>query len=106
MLRGIVDQVRLTWALIRDPRVPIWAKAIPVLALLYVLSPLDFIPDLVIGLGQLDDLAIVLGGMRLFASVVPQDIVEQHRAEIAGKPLDIIQGSGYNVKDDEKVKNG
>ena len=106
MLRGIIDQVRLTWALIRDPRVPIWAKAIPVLALLYVLSPLDFIPDLVVGLGQLDDLAIVLGGMRLFASVVPQDIVEQHRAEIAGKPLDIIQGSGYNVKDDEKVKNG
>ena len=106
MLRALVDQVRLTWALIRDPRVPLWSKAIPVLALLYVLSPLDFIPDVIIGLGQLDDLAIVLGGMRLFAAVVPQDIVEQHRAEIAGKPLDIIQGIGHKVEpDNEKVKN-
>jgi uncharacterized membrane protein YkvA (DUF1232 family) len=105
MLRALIDQIRLTWALLRDPRVPIWAKAIPVVGLLYVLSPLDFIPDVLIGLGQLDDLAIVIGGMRLFASVIPQDIVEEHRAEIAGKPLDIIQGTGYKINDDEKVKN-
>lgn len=104
MLRALIDQVRLTWALLKDPRVPIWAKAIPVVGLLYVLSPLDFIPDVLIGLGQLDDLAIVIGGMRLFASVVPEYIVEEHRAEIAGKPLDIIQGTGYKI-DDEKVKN-
>jgi uncharacterized membrane protein YkvA (DUF1232 family) len=106
MLRALVDQVRLTWALFRDPRVPIWAKAIPVLGLLYVLSPLDFIPDVIIGLGQLDDLAIVIGGMRLFAAVVPQDIVEQHRLEIAGKPIEIIEGIGRKVTpNDEKVKN-
>ena len=106
MLRAFVDQIRLTWALLRDPRVPLWAKVIPAIGILYVLSPLDFIPDVIIGLGQLDDLAIVLGGMRLFAAVVPQDIVEQHRAEIAGKPLEIIQGFGYKVApDDEKVKN-
>ena len=106
MLRAFIDQLRLTWALFRDPRVPIWAKAIPIIGIIYVLSPLDFIPDVIIGIGQLDDLAIVIGGMRLFAAVVPQDIVEQHRAEIAGKPLDIIQGTGYKVTpDDEKVKN-
>lgn len=106
MLRALIDQLRLTWALLRDPRVPIWAKVIPVLGLVYVLSPLDFIPDVLIGLGQLDDLAIVIGGMRLFAAVVPQDIVEQHRAEIAGKPLDVIPGTGYKVTpDDEKIKD-
>ena len=106
MLRALIDQIRLTWALLRDPRVPIWAKAIPVIGIIYVLSPLDFIPDVLIGLGQLDDLAIVIGGMRLFASAVPEYIVEEHRAEIAGKPLDIIQGTGYTVTpDDEKVKN-
>ena len=106
MLRAFIDQLRLTWALFRDPRVPIWAKAIPIIGIIYVLSPLDFIPDVIIGIGQLDDLAIVIGGMRLFAAVVPQDIVEQHRAEIAGKPLDIIQGTGYKVMpDDEKVNN-
>lgn len=106
MLRAVVDQIRLTWALMRDPRVPLWAKAIPVLGIIYVLSPLDFIPDMLIGLGQLDDLAIVLGGMRLFAAVVPADVVEEHRAIIAGKPLEIIQGVGHKVSPDENVKNG
>ena len=106
MLRAFIDQLRLTWALIRDPRVPIWAKAIPVIGIIYVLSPLDFIPDVIIGLGQLDDLAIVIGGMRWFPAVVPQDLVEEHRAIIAGKPLDVIQGTGYKITpDDEKVKN-
>lgn len=103
MLRAIVDQIRLTWQLIRDPRVPLWAKAIPFLGVLYVLSPVDIIPDVFIGLGQLDDLAIVLGGMRLFASVVPEHIVEEHRAIIAGKPLDFIQGTGYRVESEEKA---
>lgn len=107
MLRAFIDQVRLTLALMRDPRVPIWAKVIPILGIVYVLSPLDFIPDVMIGLGQLDDLAIILGGMRLFAAVVPADVVEEHRAIIAGKPLEIIQGVGRKVSpDDEKVKNG
>ena len=106
MLRALIDQLRLTWALLKDPRVPIWTKAIPVIGLLYVLSPIDIIPDFIIGLGQLDDLAIVIGGMRLFAAVVPQDIVEEHRAEIAGKPLEIIRGTGYTVpSDDEKPTN-
>ena len=106
MLRAFIDQIRLTWALLRDPRVPLWAKAIPVLGIIYVLSPLDLIPDVIIGLGQLDDLAIVIGGMRLFASLVPADLVEEHRAIIAGKPLDVIQGTGYKINpEDEKVKN-
>ncbi|MCA0457022.1 MAG: DUF1232 domain-containing protein [Chloroflexi bacterium] len=105
MLRAIIDQIRLTWHLIRDPRVPLWAKAIPFVGLLYVISPIDILPDFMIGLGQLDDLAIVLGGMRLFASVVPEHIVEEHRAEIAGKPLDIIQGIGHRIDSEEKAKN-
>lgn len=105
MLRAIIDQIRLTWHLLRDPRVPLWTKIIPVVGVLYVLSPIDIIPDVLIGLGQLDDLAIVLGGMRLFAAAVPEHIVEEHRAEIAGKPLDIIQGTGYRIESEEKAKN-
>lgn len=105
MLRAIIDQIRLTWHLLRDPRVPLWTKIIPVVGVLYVLSPIDIIPDVLIGLGQLDDLAIVLGGMRLFAAAVPEYIVEEHRAEIAGKPLDIIQGTGYRIESEEKANN-
>jgi len=92
MLRAIIDQVLLTWRLIRDPRVPLWTKAIPFLGLAYVISPIDIIPDIIIGLGQLDDLGIILGSMRLFESVAPGYVVDEHRQAIARRhrPLEVI----------------
>jgi uncharacterized membrane protein YkvA (DUF1232 family) len=90
----LIEQVMLTWRLIRDPRVSLLSKAIPVLAVAYVLSPFDIIPDFLIGLGQLDDLGIIIGAMRLFESVTPEYIVLEHREEIARRnlpePRDII----------------
>ncbi len=108
--RAILDQILLTWKLVRDPRVPLWQKAIPFLGLVYVVSPLDIIPDFLIGLGQLDDLGIILGGMRLFEAIAPGYVVDEHRAEIArrNKPLEVIQTPKYKVSrpEDEKPKRG
>ncbi len=94
MLHALWIQLRLTWRLIRDPRVPVWSKAIPVLTLAYILSPLDLIPDVIIGLGQLDDLALFMGAMRLFEAVSPDDVVAEHRAALeSGSNLpEIIEG--------------
>jgi uncharacterized membrane protein YkvA (DUF1232 family) len=99
MIRAIFDQIRLTWRLLRDRRVPLWTKAIPVAAITYVLSPLDLIPDFLIVLGQLDDLGILLGAMRLFEAVVPAYLVAEHRAVIArrDKPLEVVDAPGYRV---------
>jgi uncharacterized membrane protein YkvA (DUF1232 family) len=108
MIRGLINQLRLTWRLLRDPRVPLWAKLIPVGALIYVLSPLDLIPDLIPVLGQLDDLGIVLAGMRLFESFVPEYIVQEHLQAIAsgqsGRAADVVDAPSYHVKSD-KLKN-
>jgi hypothetical protein len=46
-----------------------------------------------VGLGQLDDLALLLLGTQLFIAVSPKDIVERIRAEIEGRPPD----SGWTV---------
>ena len=110
MLRAIIEQILLTWRLIRDPRVSVWHKAIPVLAVAYVLSPLDLIPDFIIGLGQLDDLGIILGAMRLFESVTPEYIVQEHRKEITrhNKPMEFIEATRYRIfgENEEKNKRG
>jgi uncharacterized membrane protein YkvA (DUF1232 family) len=45
---------------------------------LYILSPIDFIPDAILGLGQLDDLGILLLGVRMFTELTPKEIVLQH----------------------------
>jgi|FLYN01.1.fsa_nt_gi uncharacterized membrane protein YkvA (DUF1232 family) len=99
MLRPILDQILVTWRLLRDSRVPLWTKAIPFLGIAYVLSPIDIIPDILIGLGQLDDLGIILGAMRLFEAVSPGYVVEEHRKAIARRhrPLEVIEGARYRV---------
>lgn len=71
--------LRLTYKLFLDARVPYWIKVIPVLTVLYIFSPLDVIPDFLIGLGQLDDLLILTMGMQLFERLAPPDIVAEHR---------------------------
>ncbi len=71
--------LRLGWRLIRDSRVPLWAKLIPVLAILYILSPLDFFPDFTLPvIGYVDDTAIFFLSLYLFARLAPKPLVEEH----------------------------
>ncbi|NWF67977.1 MAG: DUF1232 domain-containing protein [Chloroflexi bacterium] len=85
MIQSIFDQIQLTWRLLRDERVPLTYKAIPVGALLYVLSPLDILPDVIPILGQIDDLTIVFAAMRLFEAMAPEAIVNEHKGAIKRK---------------------
>lgn len=85
MVTGLMNQFRVTLRLFRDPRVPMWKKAVPVLALLYVISPFDFVPDIIPGLGQLDDIGILLAGMRLFEMMSPEAVVIQQRKAVESK---------------------
>ncbi len=49
-----------SWArLLFHKETPLRAKAMIVFAILYLLSPLDLVPDWITGLGLLDDLTIV-----------------------------------------------
>ena len=54
------------WRLLQDARVPGWLKLISLATLVYLLSPLDLVPDILVGPGQLDDLGILLLGLWLF----------------------------------------
>ena len=82
MIRAFVTQLTLTWQLMRDPRVPLWTKIIPIFALLYIVSPFDFMPDVIPGLGQLDDIGILLISMRLMESVSPEMVVTEYRRRL------------------------
>jgi len=97
ILADIIKNARLTWRLLRDDRVLPWLKAIPLATLLYVLSPLDLVPDPILGLGQLDDLAIILLGIKLFIELCPEEIVRQHLMELTS-----VAGS-YRVVDREEA---
>jgi uncharacterized membrane protein YkvA (DUF1232 family) len=83
LLRTLVSHVRLTVRLLREPGVPLLTKAFLVLAAIYLISPLDFVPDFLPVLGQLDDLGVILLSLEAFLKLCPAGVVEFHRAALA-----------------------
>jgi uncharacterized membrane protein YkvA (DUF1232 family) len=90
-------QARLILRLLRDRRVPIWPKLIIPATALYILSPIDLLADPILGLGQIDDLAVFLIGMKLFVELCPTRIVREHLDELSS----VINGS-YRVVEEER----
>ena len=90
---NLFNSFRIAWKLLWDGRVPLSTKLIPVLVGLYILSPIDIVPDFIVGLGQMDDLALFLLGVQVFIAMSPKDIVARLRAEINGEP----PGDGWTV---------
>jgi uncharacterized membrane protein YkvA (DUF1232 family) len=85
-LGGLVKQARLGWRLWNDGRVPGWIKLIPVAGLLYLLSPIDLIPDLMLpGLGEVDDIVILILALKMFLDLSPPGVVREHLEELLGK---------------------
>ena len=82
--------VRLFLRLFRDSRIPFYKKSIPVigaiLSLSYIILPVDMIPDLLLFIGQLDDLTVVLifmiPSIWLFIRSCPKELVKEHAHEI------------------------
>jgi uncharacterized membrane protein YkvA (DUF1232 family) len=86
ILGELIRNAQLVWRLLKDPRVSLPVKLIiPGVVGLYLLSPIDFMPDLLPLLGQIDDIAVLFGGVMLFLQMCPPDVVAEHRAALAGE---------------------
>lgn len=84
-VQDVARQARLAWRLFWDRRVPFWTKLIPPAALAYLFFPFDIIPDMALGLGQLDDVAVLLLGAKLFIELSPPDVVREHLLALGAK---------------------
>ncbi|TEU15432.1 MAG: DUF1232 domain-containing protein [Anaerolineales bacterium] len=82
IMAEIIKNIKLIWRLLNDRRVSPGLKMIVPATLLYLLFPVDIIPDIVPGLGQLDDIAVILLGLKLFVEMCPKEIVRQHLDEL------------------------
>ncbi len=79
----------------RDPRVPRRAKAAVAFAGLWVLSPIDLIPEFVPVIGPLDDVVVVALALRYAARQVPRAALEEAWAG-APRLLDRLLGATGN----------
>jgi uncharacterized membrane protein YkvA (DUF1232 family) len=111
MIVGAFNTLRLVWRLFWDRRVPRLPKLMMIGAVVYAVSPLDFVPDILIGFGQMDDLGVFLLACYLFLEMCPEEVVAEHRRAIFGAPpatapntstkdeADVVEGVFHEVKD-------
>lgn len=97
---------RLIIRLMKDSRVSVFLKLLPIGSLIYLINPID-IP------GPLDDIGVVGLGFYLFIEFCPPAIVEEHmndlRNTVFGKIKDVpsdqvIDGDFKEIKEDKEVK--
>jgi uncharacterized membrane protein YkvA (DUF1232 family) len=97
LLKTLLFDLRVAMRLLREPAVPVAAKAVIPLGLLYLVSPIDVLPDFLPVLGQLDDLALAYVALKLFVRLCPPAAVAFHRAAALAKrpfttmsPADVV----------------
>lgn len=82
LLARLWNNLILSVRLMLDERVSGRAKLIPLLALLYMISPIDLIPEIAFGpLGVVDDMGVLLIALQLFINSAPKDVLRYYRGE-------------------------
>ncbi|MBN1593162.1 MAG: DUF1232 domain-containing protein [Candidatus Coatesbacteria bacterium] len=69
---------KLYWKLFWDRRAPKIPKIVLILAIIYLLSPIDLLPDFAIpGVGYVDDLALLALAFKYFIKAMPKDLLSE-----------------------------
>jgi len=82
MALPIRAKLKLAWRMFRDPAVPLGAKAVMPVVLVYLASPFDIIPDFIPLLGQLDDLLVLFIGLGVVLWLTPAYVIEDLLGEL------------------------
>lgn len=80
---GRIGKLFLLWrSLVKDGRTPLATKVFPWAALLYLLLPLDVVPDVLPVIGQLDDVGIVVLLVTIALKAIPKHLWEEHSKKV------------------------
>ena len=94
----IPNFLKLLYRLFKDGRVPVAEKALLVGAIVYIVSPLDLIPDVLPFIGEVDDLYLVALTVLRLLNRAPDTAIREHwdgRGDIAGVVQKIVRAAQY-----------
>lgn len=94
LLLNMTGIPRLVYRLMLDRRVPLRLKALIPAALIYLVSPIDLLPDIVPLLTHIDDALVLLIAVGLFLSRAPREVILEH---IRGSRLDSASDGNTNT---------
>ena len=85
MIALMRKELLLAWAVLRDARTPAAAKLVTVLAVLYVVSPVDLVSDFIPVLGWLDDGVIAYLLLKLAFKFLPPELLAALRGKVEAR---------------------
>jgi uncharacterized membrane protein YkvA (DUF1232 family) len=75
---------RLLWLALKHPHSPGWLKPAVALMVIYVVSPVDLIPDVVPFLGVMDDVVLVPLAIRFVLKRLPARVRDDIEGRVVG----------------------
>jgi uncharacterized membrane protein YkvA (DUF1232 family) len=94
----IPNFLKLLFRLFKDSRVPVAEKALLVGAIVYVVSPLDLIPDVIPFIGEVDDLYLIALTVIRLLNRAPDVAIREHwdgRGDITSVVHKIVAAAQY-----------
>ena len=82
ILKDFQREIKVYRLVLKDKRTPIWSKRLLAVAIGYVISPIDLIPDFIPVLGYLDDLIIVPTLVWFAVRMIPKKVIEDCRSQV------------------------
>lgn len=78
----VVEKALILYYAAQNPNVPAWAKTVIVGALAYLISPVDSIPDVLVGIGFTDDLGVLLAAIATVSIHINDETKEQAKQKM------------------------
>ena len=114
--QDLILRLKLILRLMGDKRVNFLLKILPLGGLIYLLSPIDLIPDIALPvIGYLDDALVIWLCMTLFVALCPDEVVQGHLSELQkvvsstwqdapgpDEPDEVIEVEAHEVAGDDK----
>ena len=101
LVRDLPRQLKLTYSLLFDERVPLASKAAVLGAMALIITPFVNLPEWIPVVGEMDVLALTLVATRLFIGSVPGEVVEVHEQLIKERrsrfDIDVARGERVAV---------
>jgi sulfatase modifying factor 1 len=87
-IKAVFKQFRIIRRALVHPQVPWHAKAVAGCAVLYIVSPIQIIPNFIPIIGQMDDVLVVTLGIKYLRRYVPQSVLDEceSKSRIIRKP--------------------
>lgn len=97
---------RMVYKLIMDRRVPITTKLIVPASIVYLVSPIDFFPDVLLPWGRLDDILALIGAPLLFIALSPREVVLEHlrRPRTTEENPAVVETTAKTLEDEPKTR--